>query len=75
MRRATGGRRRTKHTKCRRKAAASDSEGYGYCRFCDLCGGWRHGVTATMRQTHAAGEKRFVDFVGDTVATANEVIE
>ena len=42
-------------------------DGYGYSRFCDLYGEWRLGVTATMRQTHAAGEKLFVDFAGDTV--------
>jgi len=38
-----------------------------YSRFCDLYVEWRHGITATMRQTHAAGEKLFVDFAGDTV--------
>jgi transposase len=43
-------------------------EGYGYSRFCDLYGEWRRSVSATMRQTHAAGEKLFVDFAGDTVA-------
>ena len=43
-------------------------DGYGYSRYCDLYGEWRRGVTATMRQTHAAGEKLFVDFAGDTVA-------
>jgi transposase len=42
-------------------------DGYGYSRFCDLYGEWRKGVTATMRQTHVAGEKLFVDFAGDTV--------
>jgi transposase len=42
-------------------------EGYGYSRFCDLYGEWRRGVTATMRQTHVAGEKLFVDFAGDTM--------
>lgn len=41
-------------------------DGYGYSRFCDLYVEWRHGITATMRQTHAAGEKLFVDFAGDT---------
>src|SRR3984893_16738208 len=40
---------------------------YGYSRFCDLYVEWRHGITATMRQTRAAGEKLFVDFAGDTV--------
>jgi transposase len=42
--------------------------GYGYSRFCDLYGEWRRSVSATMRQTHAAGEKLFVDFAGDTAA-------
>ena len=42
-------------------------DGYGYSRFCDLYVEWRHGITATMRQTHAAGEKLFVDFAGDTM--------
>jgi transposase len=46
---------------------AGAPDGYGYSRFCDLYGEWRRGITATMRQTHAAGEKLFVDFAGDTV--------
>jgi transposase len=33
-------------------------DGCCYSRFCDL------GITATMRQSHAAGEKLFVDFAG-----------
>jgi len=43
-------------------------DGYGYSRFCDLYGEWRRSVSATMRQTHVAGDKLFVDFAGDTVA-------
>ena len=42
-------------------------DGDGYSRFCDHYGEWRRGVTATMRQTHVAGEKLFVDFAGDTM--------
>src|SRR5204863_1914727 len=42
-------------------------DGYGYSRFCDLYRDWRKTVSATMRQTHAAGEKLFVDWAGDTV--------
>ena len=42
-------------------------DGYGYSRFCDLYIAWRRGISATMRQTHVAGEKLFVDFAGDTV--------
>ena len=46
---------------------AGDPDGYGYSRFCDLYGEWRRGISATMRQTHVAGEKLFVDYAGDTV--------
>jgi transposase len=42
-------------------------DGYGYSRFCDLYSAWRQTVSATMRQTHGAAEKLFVDFAGDTV--------
>jgi transposase len=42
-------------------------DGYGYSRFCELYGAWKQTVSATMRQTHGAGEKLFVDFAGDTV--------
>ncbi len=47
---------------------ANEPDGFGYSRFCGLYGDWRRSVSATMRQTHAAGEKLFVDFAGDTVA-------
>ena len=47
---------------------AEQPDGYGYSRFCDLYGEWRKTVTATMRQTHPAGAKLFVDYAGDTVA-------
>src|SRR6185312_2934869 len=46
---------------------ADHADGYGYSRFCDLYIEWRRGVSATMRQTHLAGEKLFVDYAGDTV--------
>ncbi len=46
---------------------AEHQDGYGYSRFCDLYLDWRRGVSATMRQTHVAGEKLFVDYAGDTV--------
>jgi hypothetical protein len=48
-------------------------DGYGYSRSCDLYVEWRHGITATMRQTHAAGEKLFVDFAGETGSTGSPV--
>src|SRR6202171_2591861 len=46
---------------------AEQAEGYGYSRFCDLYGEWRKTISATMRQTHPAGERLFVDYAGDTV--------
>ena len=46
---------------------AGQPEGYGYSRFCGLYKGWQRGVSASMRQTHVAGEKLFVDYAGDTV--------
>jgi transposase len=42
-------------------------DGYGYSRFCDLYRDWLKTVSPTMRQTHVAGEKLFVDWAGDTV--------
>ena len=47
---------------------AGDQQGYGYSRYCDLYGEWRRRISATMRQTHVAGEKLFVDFAGVTIA-------
>jgi transposase len=46
---------------------AEHADGYGYSRFCDLYRHWLKAVSPTMRQTHAAGEKLFVDWAGDTV--------
>ena len=42
-------------------------EGYRYSRFCELYRGWAGGLSVTMRQTHAGGDKLFVDYAGDTV--------
>ena len=36
-------------------------DGYGYSRFCDLYRDWRGRLAPTMRQTHVAGDKLFVD--------------
>lgn len=44
----------------------ADSEGYGYSRFCDLYREFRGGLDLSMRQTHQAGERLFVDFSGLT---------
>ena len=42
-------------------------DGYGYSQFANLYRQWRGQVDVTMRQSHKAGEKLFVDFPGDTV--------
>jgi transposase len=42
-------------------------DGYRYSRFCELYPGWASRVSVTMRQTHAGGDKLFVDYAGDTV--------
>jgi transposase len=46
---------------------AEHVDGYCYSHFCELHRGWLKTVSPTMRQTHAAGEKLFVDWAGDTV--------
>ena len=40
---------------------AGQADGYGYRRFCDLHAAWRGRLWPTMRQTHPAGERMFVD--------------
>ena len=52
---------------------ADQADGYGYSRFCDLYGEWRKTISSTMRQTHPAGEKLFVDYAGDTVPVFDQV--
>jgi transposase len=42
-------------------------EGYCYSRFCELYRGWASRISVTMRQTHAGGDKLFVDYAGDAV--------
>ena len=40
---------------------------YQYSRFCELYSEWRSHQKLTMRQTHRAGEKLFVDYAGQTM--------
>ena len=40
---------------------------YQYSRFCDLYREFARRLKRSMRQTHRAGEKLFVDYAGDTV--------
>jgi transposase len=46
---------------------AAHPGGYRYSRFCELYRGWEARLSVTMRQSHRAGEKLFVDYAGDTV--------
>jgi len=42
-------------------------DGYGYSQFCVLHRGWAQTLDVSMRQTHQAGEKLFVDYAGMTM--------
>lgn len=46
---------------------AEHAQGYAYSWFCERHSEWRKRISATMRQTHLAGEKLFVDWAGDTM--------
>ncbi|BCH26963.1 hypothetical protein MesoLjLb_67480 [Mesorhizobium sp. L-8-3] len=46
---------------------AAHPDGYRYSRWCDLFRRWEGRLPLTMRQSHAGGEKMFVDYAGDTV--------
>jgi transposase len=43
-------------------------DGYRYSRFCELYRAWAARLSVTMRQSHAGGDKLFVDYAGDTVS-------
>jgi transposase len=47
---------------------AATPGGYRYSRFCDLYREWEGRLPVTMRQTHVAGERLFVDYAGDGVS-------
>jgi transposase len=42
-------------------------DGYGYSQYCVLYRGWKQTLDVSMRQTHRAGEKLFVDYAGMTM--------
>ena len=46
---------------------AANPGGYSYSRFCELYRAFEKTLPVTMRQTHAAGERLFVDYAGDGV--------
>jgi transposase len=37
---------------------------YGYSRYCELYRAWAARLSPTMRQSHVAGERMFVDYAG-----------
>jgi transposase len=41
--------------------------GLGYSRYCELFQRWKGRLSPTMRQTHIAGERLFVDYAGTTL--------
>ena len=45
--------------------------GFGYSWFCEAYDGWKRRLSPTMRQSHVAGEKVFVDFAGDTIGVTD----
>ncbi len=48
-------------------AEANPAEHYSYPHFCVLSREWRQRLSPTMRQTHAPGDKMFVDYCGPTI--------
>jgi hypothetical protein len=65
------------HTELRKKSVTlrllwveyreAHSDGYGYSQFCALYREWAKCLKPSMRLTHKAGEKVFVDYAGQTV--------
>ena len=47
------------------------SDGYSYSQFCELYRTWKKRVSPTMRQTHVAGAKMFVDYAGTKLQVMN----
>lgn len=49
----------------------NNPDGYQYSHFCELYKKWSHKIDISLRQTHKAGEKLFVDYAGQTVPIKN----
>ena len=52
---------------------ATQPDGYGYSRFCELYQRWLRKQEVVLRQEHRAGEKLFVDYAGQTVPVQDPV--
>jgi transposase len=48
-------------------------DAYRYSRFCELYRNWEARLSVTMRQSHASGDKLFVDYAGDGVPVVNRL--
>ena len=53
--------------------AAHGERAYQYSQFCWHYQRFRESLARSMRQSHRAGEKRFIDYSGDTVPVLNVV--
>ena len=42
-------------------------DGYSYSQYCERYRQWKGRLSPTMRQTHPAGERTFVDYAGQTI--------
>jgi transposase len=45
----------------------SNPEGYQYSQFCERYRQWSDKLDVSLRQTHRAGEKLFIDYAGQTI--------
>jgi len=52
---------------------AENPGGYSYSRFCQLYRAFKSKLSPVMRQTHAAGERLFVDYAGDGVPVVDRL--
>lgn len=50
-------------------------EGLSYSRYCELLQEWRGLQLVSMRQTHVAGEKAFVDYAGTKIGITNRAYQ
>jgi len=50
----------------------SNPQGYQYSQFCLLYRRWHDKLDVSLRQTHRAGEKLFVDYAGQTIPITDD---
>ncbi len=50
---------------------AVNPDGYQYSWFCEMYRAWSSKLDVSMRQTHKAGEKMFIDYAGQTLPITN----